>query len=90
MVNGLGDHPPLLILGLHVRNHSRQNFVSDVSDKLVYGLKLFPTGRAPGNDDGGRPCSVLECPQCVLLNFSLKIRQQFFPRHGSSEEEREP
>jgi hypothetical protein len=74
---------------LHIRNHSRQNVVSNVSDELIYGLKLFTTGRASGDNDSGRPSSVWKRSQCMLLNFLLKIRQQFFPRHGSSEEERE-
>jgi hypothetical protein len=72
-----------------VRNRSRQNVVCQVSDKLIYGLQLFPARRASGNDDSSRPGSVLECSQSVLLNFPLKIRQQFLPRHGSSEEERD-
>jgi hypothetical protein len=72
-----------------VRNRSRQNVVSDVPDELIYGLEPFPTGWASGNDDGGRPSPVWKRSQSVLLDFSLKIRQQFFPRHGSSEEERD-
>jgi hypothetical protein len=71
-----------------VRNRSRQNVVCQVSDKLIYGLQLFPARRASGNDDSGRTNPVLECSQSVLLNFLLKIREKFFPRHGSSEEER--
>jgi hypothetical protein len=37
-----------------VRNRSRQNVVCQVSDKLIYGLQLFPARRASGNDDSGR------------------------------------
>ena len=71
-------------------NYPRQDFVSDVPDKLIYSLKLFPPGRASGNDNSGWSRSVWKRSQSVLLDFSLKIRQQFFPRHSSSEEEREP
>ena len=72
-----------------VRNRSRQNVVCQVSDKLIYGLQLFAARRASGNDDSGWSGSVWKCPQSVLLNFALKIREKFFPRHGSSEEERD-
>jgi hypothetical protein len=72
-----------------VRNHSWQNVVSGVPDKLIYGLEFFAAGRASGNDDSGRSSPVLERPQSMLLNFTLKVRQKLFPRHGSSEEERD-
>jgi hypothetical protein len=31
-----------------------------VSDELIYGLQLFPARRASGNDNSGRPCSILK------------------------------
>jgi len=64
---------PLLAFALRVRNHSRQNVISDVAAELIYGLQLFPARRAYGNDDSGRPSPVWKRSQCVLLNFSLKI-----------------
>jgi hypothetical protein len=72
-----------------VRNDPRQNFVSDVLDKPIYSLEFFPAGGVSGDDDSGWSGYVWDCPQSMLLNFALNVREKFFPRHGSSEEERD-
>ena len=72
-----------------VRNHSWQNLVRDVPDQLIYGLEFLQARGASGNNDSGRSGSVWECPQSMLLNLPLKVREKFFPLHSSSEEERD-